>query len=159
MDGILLFLRLIPFSRFAGLLMILVQNTPFVVSIKGKNSEKKSGKAQKTFPRAAGAAIAFCRTPDDSSVNYSLISKLLAFHAEPPGSCPVQRIHESLILFLYMVTAESYCLEFSSNSVSSFSSRVNCSRLSANFLTLAKNCWLCICAAGISICTPFFRYT
>ena len=55
MDGILLFLRLIPFSRFAGLLMILVQNTPFVVSIKGKNGEKKSGKAQKTFPRAAGA--------------------------------------------------------------------------------------------------------
>ena len=33
MDGILLFLRLIPFSRFAGLLMILVQNTPFVVSM------------------------------------------------------------------------------------------------------------------------------
>ena len=49
MDGILLFLRLIPFSRFAGLLMILVQNTPFVVSIEGKKWRKKIRQSAKNI--------------------------------------------------------------------------------------------------------------
>ena len=62
MAGILLFLRLIPFSRFAGLLMILVQNTPLVVSIKGKKWRKKIRQSAKNI--SPGRRGCDCVLPD-----------------------------------------------------------------------------------------------